>query len=171
MRLSGTSSQASSPPLSSKWFTDGPWRRSLGPLARVGDGALVRRARGIGPLARDRRGAQRLGGGVGLHGRALRADHPVGGGRVAGLIGLGALLGCCLGLALGAPHRAWAVEVALLAAGGDRGHEAGGGEGDDKSARHLRISFQRAISARTRWGAVPPKLVRLAADAAGVSTS
>src|SRR6185437_3551641 len=158
MRLSGTPSQASSPSRSSKWFT----AASMRALARVRDRALLRRAGRVGALSGDRRGAERLGGGVGDHRRVLRADRLAGGGGVAGGVGLGALLGGGFGLGLGAPDRARPVEIALLAAPGDRRDEAQAREREDESAHHLRISFQRAISARTRSGAVPPKLVRLA---------
>src|SRR5579872_4780202 len=159
MRLSETPSQASSPPESSKWFTS---RESSWAAGR-------RRPGGIDPLAGDGRLRRRRRRGVGLDRRILRLSDRVGLGLVVNLGRLGALLGGVFGPGLRSRPRA--IEVGLLAARRDGGDEGQAREGDDKGALHLRISFQRSISARTRSGAVPPKLVRLFAEAAGVSTS
>ena len=63
------------------------------------------------------------------------------------------------------------LERSLLAAGRDRQDESKGHDDGENAAAHAMRSRAAAMARRTVSGAVPPKLVRLATERSGVSTS
>ena len=141
MRHSGTSSQASSPSRSSKWFID-----------RAGDGVRAQPGRAV--RRRAAAGWRRDGGSVG---RVERGCRRLGGGRAASLAwlgGVGRALGRVVGLGLSPNSGAGCSRSAGLAAARP-GRRPGRREGEGARG-HLSKSFQRAICARTWAGAVPP---------------
>src|SRR5262249_35169938 len=70
--------------------------------------------------------------------------------------------------ALFIPHRPGAAQTAGYAAAPQNEKAS---ESEEQVAAHSNLSLQRAICSRTRSGAVPPKLARLAADCSTVNSA